>query len=159
MKTILVLLLLYSSALGEEPKFIYDPRPDWGLPAEARAADLSTKGRKAPPNATISSILTNSVMSITMRYYGDLWKNPQEAQGYLRRLLSDQKNHVESSVFWDQGEGVPDIECTLGFKNGSRGKLLLWDWVGCFQDEDGNWCFVAFQDYFRANRPHPKEAH
>jgi hypothetical protein len=155
-KAIVILLSVWAScAFAEDVKYFYDPRPDWGIPREATGPNT---WHKAPPHSTISSILGDSLQEVKIRYYRECWKTEKDAEAYLSGLLKSQNNHVEGGVFWDQAVLVPHIECTLVFKPGAaRGKLLLWDWVGCFQDEHGTWWFVAFPEYFRANHPEAKK--
>ena len=151
MKVLLLLVLIGACASAAEFPISYDPRPEPGLPPKSEEWIHQKPTTNAP--STLSAVLGDSVHLIRIRYFRDCWKTPKDAESYLSGLLKDQKNKVESGPVWAQGVGVPHLECFIIYKNGRRGSLLLWDWVGCVQDVDGRWWFITFGDYFKANHP------
>ena len=151
MKSILLLALVGTFAAVAEFPISYDPRPEpGGLPPSSEWQQQKPV-TNAP--ATLAAALGDSVLSITIRYYRDCWKTPEDARKYLAGLLRDQKNEVKIAPVWAQPVMWPHLECFIQYKNGFRGKLLLWDWVGCVQDAERRWWFVTFPDYFKANHP------
>lgn len=149
MASIFVLLLLASSAIADEIKFIHDPRPDSGFPKEAVQQSRSSHGA---PNmeGSLPTLLSNAVFEVKIRYYSDRWKTPKEVETYLSNLLKDPKTQVYSQPIWAQGFMVPDIECTIMYRVGegnaarySDGKLLVWDVAACIQSPDGKWRWVS----------------
>ncbi len=154
MKTTLLLLLLAAAVHAAEPQIVFAKQPIHpaaGIPEEA------TRQSKVDPqdHGTLAQVLGDSVQSVTVRYYSDVWADPKQVGDYLTGLLADDDTHTYTFQIWSQGVGEPEIECALTFKNQNQqqGRLLLWKTAACVCDSNGKWWFVNLYDYFHSKNP------
>jgi hypothetical protein len=152
MKTALLLLLLAATVHAAVPPIVFDKQPihpEAGIPEEA------TRQSKVDPqdHGTLAQVLGDSVQSVTVRYYSDVWKDPKQVGEYLTGLLANDDTHTYTFQIWSQGVDVPEIECALTFKNQKQGRLLLWQTAACVCDSNGKWWFVNLYDYFHSKNP------
>jgi len=155
MKSILLALMIAAVMacrwLGAaDYEVVYDPKPDRGLPFEAGEEKIF-QITNAP--ASLPALLGSNVYSVKLRYFRECWKTPAEAQGFLNGLLTNQNHTLYSYIPWAQLVEEPYLECSVNYRNGYRGRLLLWDWVGCVQGIDSRWWFLTFSEDSKTNGP------
>ena len=150
MKSVLFLLLLAVASHAEAPRIVFDNRPESGIPREAKLQE------KVNPQShgTLAKLLGDSVQTVTVRYFTDLWTDKKQVSDYLTGLLSDERTETYTFQIWSQGVQQPEIECILTFNNHEQGRLLLWGGTACIRDAAGKWWFVTTSDYY--HRKHPK---
>ena len=136
---------------AEEPRIIFDNRPESGIPLEAQKQEA---GGGARSHGTLAKLLGDSVRTVSVRYFSNVWSDQKQVTAYLAGLLSDDRTEAYTFQIWSQRVGVPDIECLLTFKNDQPGgKLLVWGTEACVRDASGKWWFVPIFDYFHSKHP------
>jgi hypothetical protein len=152
MKLLLFFLLSFAISRAAEPRIVFENRPEFGIPREAE------QQAKVDPNShgTLTQVLGDTLQTVTVRYFSNVWTDQKQVSDYLVGLLVDQRTATFTFQIWSQGVGVPDIECILTFKNHRQGKLLVWDTTACVLDDTGKWWFVSVFDYY--HQKHPKES-
>ena len=88
MKTALILLLLAATTHAAEPQIVFDKQPVHpasGIPREAKLQE------KVDPNShgTLAKLLGDSVQSMTVHYFSDVWTDKKQVGDYLVGLLAD----------------------------------------------------------------------
>jgi hypothetical protein len=146
----LLLPLLAATLYAEEPRIVFDNRPESGIPREARLQEMVD----TQSHGTLAKVLGDSVQLVSVRYFSSEWSEKKQVSAYLTGLLADQRTEAYTFQIWSQGVGEPEIECLLTFKNHKQGRLLLWGTTACVRDDAGKWWFVSAFDYF--HRKHPK---
>ncbi|WP_442511857.1 hypothetical protein SH528x_003603 [Novipirellula sp. SH528] len=143
MKAILLALFLISAAYGEEPKFVFDNRPETGLPREASAqmdAESNLKGvelkefqakltaqekgllDKSP--IQLHEITEGTIKTVRIRYFNqETWETEEQAREYVRGFLAHKSLNTFGFQVWSQGVDVPEIECLIDFTDEYRSKL------------------------------------
>jgi hypothetical protein len=160
MRMHLTIGLLIASAIlayGELPSVVVTNVPDYGIPFEAsrwvhRGQTNAQESTWPRPLGTFSNAV-HSARQIKVRYYDSRWSSEERVRQYVEGLLRDSKNEVSTTPTWAQAVGVPELEGSITYQDGTAGRLLFWGWVGCFQDSEHRWRFVVLQDYFRENNP------
>jgi hypothetical protein len=150
MKIFIVLLWLAAVAHAGTPRFVFENRPESGIPLEAQLqqkVDSNSHG-------TLAKLVGGSIDTVTVRYFSDAWPDKAQVADYLAGLLTDDQTEMYTFQIWSQGVVEPEIECLLTFKNRKQGRLLLWGTVACVRDDAGKWWFVSSFDYY--HRKHPK---
>ncbi len=169
MKAILLPLILISTTYGAEPTFVFDNRPESGVPQEARARltnqeneQLHKKGR-----SNLRELKEGNIRTVHIRYFNkETWKTEAQVIAYVRNYLADKSLSGTDFQIWSQGVGVPEIECFIEFTDEYRkklreenkpcrtGRLLIWHTESCYRDATGSWWFVGAFNHF--HRYHPK---
>ena len=142
----------------DQIKVIYDPRPDAGIPREARFAGTkpdSGSKTNSTSGVTLSivtdlkdygplrNIITNDIHAISVRYYDRSFKDIQEVQTYLTSVLRSGKGSTNAYCPWSEMLPVPAIEATVQFTSGRKGKWLLWRYGrSVYRDPDMKWWFT-----------------
>jgi hypothetical protein len=167
MKAALLLLVLSAMTHAQQPRIIFDNRPESGLPREieveliGRLRELGKLPKAVPPPAEsdrgrpgpLTALFGDTVQTIAVRYFSDKWSGKKQVSDYLSGLLADGRTEAYTYQVWSQGVGEPEIECLLHFKKGEQGRLLLWGNVGCLRDNANRWWFVVFSDYYHGKHP------
>jgi hypothetical protein len=153
MKALLYFLLSLTVSHAAEPRIIFNiqtNRLERGIPSEAK------QQKKVDPRShgTLAQVLSNTLDTVTVRYFGNVWTNQAQVGAYLAGIFADAHTDTYTFQIWQQWVGTPEIECLLQFKNQQQGRLLLWDTACCVRDATGKWWFVSTFDYF--HRKHPK---
>lgn len=182
MNAILLPLFLICVVGAEEPKIVFDNRPESGVPHEARDQDRDatlTREELKSLYATLSAQETidrwpikfhntvSTIKTVRIRYFNkETWKTEKQAREYVRGFLANKSSEVYTFQIWSQGVGVPEIDCLVDFTDEYRkelidkrkpigtGRLLIWNTEVCFRDATGRWWFVT--DYDHYHRAHPK---
>jgi hypothetical protein len=151
--------LLLSFAPPDEITANFEDKPDSGIPV---AAQLQKNEKLAIP-LLWGDVFTGKFESVNIRYFdAETWKTQKQVKQYLLGFLKRDDIRVFSHVPWAQGVGVPEIECSIEFKDDYRkstdrkfryGKLLIWNTVACFRDANGTWHFLTNGDYFHLHHP------
>jgi len=144
-------------ASGQLPSVVVTNVPDFGIPWEARSwlhrdQTNSQESAWSKPLGSFSNAVHNA-RQIKVRYFDRRWSSEEGVRQYMEGLLRDSKNEVSTGPTWAQPVMVPEIEGSITYQDGTAGRLLLWGWVGCFQDSGHHWRFLVLQDYFRENHP------
>ncbi len=153
MKTIVIALMLAARAFAVEPRVVFEKQgiiPVPGIPKEARLQKNKTATLE---NGTLAKLLGESTQSITVNYFSDVW-TPGKLEDYLVGLLAADSTSIYTFEIWSNGAGEPEVDCSLAFKNGKKGRLLLWDTRACISDPQGRWWFVTLFDHYHRNHPH-----
>ena len=137
----------------------FDEKPDSGIPI---GAQLQNRERLTKP-LLWGDVFAGKFESVSIRYFdSETWKTKKQVRQYLIGFLKREDIQIHSNVPWAQGVGVPEIECSLKFKDEYRkssdekfkyGKLLIWNTVACFRDANGTWHFLTNGDYFHLHHP------
>lgn len=152
-----VLIASAMIACGELPSVVVTNVPDQGIPWEAsrwlhREQTNGQSSSWSKPLGSFSNAVHNA-RQIKVRYFDSRWSLEEGVRQYIEGLLRDSKNEVSTAPTWAQAVGVPEIEGSITYQDGTGGRLLLWEWVGCFQDSEHRWRFLVLHDYFRKNNP------
>jgi hypothetical protein len=144
-------------AFGQLPSVVVTNVPDYGIPWEAsrwlHSGQTNIQGSTwSKPLGTFSNAV-HTARQIKVRYFDGRWGSEEDVRRYMVGLLHDQKNAVSTAPTWAQAVGIPEIEGSITYQDGTAGRLLLWGWVGCFQDQEHRWRFLVLQDYYRENNP------
>jgi len=152
MKTAFILLLLAATTHAAEPQIVFDKQPVHPAPGIPREAKLQ---ETVDPHGhgTLAKLLGDSVQSMTVHYFSDVWTDKKQVSDYLVGLLADDSTETYTFQIWSQVVGEPEIECSLTFKNQKQGRLLLWGTTACVCDSTGKWWFVSVFDYFHRKNP------
>jgi hypothetical protein len=169
----LIGVLSVDSVGREEPKIVFDNRPEAGIPLEAKAqADRKLTAREKELAAKAKGIkfhtfTAGTIKLVRIRYFNkETWKSEKEASEYLAGVLANKSSGVFGFQIWSQGVGVPEIECLVEFTDEhckkllaeneacQEGRLLIWHTEACFRDATGRWYYVNIFDQF--HRGHPK---
>ena len=154
MKTsVLCIFLVAVYLIAAEPKFLFENRPESGIPPDA---ERQQENATAEQKQTTLRGLTEGLDSVRVRYYSAEWTSDEQVKTYLRGLLADPTIEAQSRQMWSQVVLEPEIECQLTFNKIAHGRLLLWKSVGCIQD-GGRWWFISFGDYYRQYHPKAKK--
>jgi hypothetical protein len=156
MKLPLLCALSISVSLNAaEPSFTFENRPESGIPPEAQnqQSDPATDKREI----ALPELLEGSLESVLVRYYSSDWDSDDEIEAYLRRLFIDPAIKGWSRQMWSHVVLEPEIECHLRFGKFGRGRLLLWQSVGCIQDASGQWWFIWLADHYHKHHPRAKK--
>ena len=150
---------MLSFVSNDEIKTTFDEKPESGVPI---AAQLQNRERLIKP-LLWGDVFAGKFESASIRYFdSETWKTKKQVRQYLIGFLKREDIQVSSSVPWAQGVGVPEIECSIRFKDEYRtssdkkfkyGKLLIWNAVACFRDANGIWHFLTNGDYFHLHHP------
>jgi hypothetical protein len=160
MRTPLSLAILLGAAgtvYGQLPSVIITNTPDYGMPWEAnqflRLGQTNNEREGwSKPIGTFSNVV-HRARQIKVRYFDSRWDSGDSVRRYVEGLLRDNKNQVSITPTWAQPVEVPEIEGSILYQHGEVGRMLLWGWVGCFQDVEHRWRFLVLQDYYRQNNP------
>lgn len=151
MKTLIILLWFTTLAHAETPRFVFENRPESGIPREAQQ---QVREEFNPlPQGTLAKKVEESIDTVTVRYFLDTWSDKEQVEDYLTGLLTDDRTEVYDFQIWSQIVGEPEIECLLNFKNHAQGRLLVWGGVACVRDDAGKWWFVTTFDYYHGKHP------
>lgn len=143
MKAILLLLFLICAAYGEEPKFVFDNRPETGVPREALAqmrAESNLKGAELKEfhakltaqekellhkySIKLHEITEGTIKTVRIRYFNkETWETEEQAREYVRGFLAHKSLSTFGFQVWSQVVGVPEIECLVDFTDEYRKKL------------------------------------
>ena len=144
MNAILVPLFLICGACGEEPKIVFDNRPETGVPREALAqmraesnlkpevlkelhAKLTARVRKLVAKKhplELPDITEGTIKTVRIRYFNkETWETEEQARDYVRGFLAHKSLSVSGFQVWSQGVGVPEIECLMDFTDEYRKEL------------------------------------
>jgi len=119
------------------------PQEAFGMPQEARK--VSSHGT---PHVlgTWGSFLTNAVQA-TIRFYDKQWASDDKgAKERLIALFGDERAEVWGQIVWANDPTYePAAEGTIRYRNGKEGRFILWKNVGCFQDAELKWLFLALR--------------
>ncbi len=162
MKTIIFTLLFGVATLGAEPSIIFDNRPEFGIPPEAKAQEnLAAHG-----NGTLSNLLGNTVKTVRVRYFNQkTWPVENQARDYIAGLLTNKSTECYTFQIWSELVAEPGIECLIDFTDETRGKvvaahkqyyegrLLIWNTEACYRDPYGKWWYIELFDYFHGHHP------
>ena len=145
MKPFLITVLFIAavtSCRGEGVEVVVTNVPACRMPKEAHDAQSNGTPQML---GNWGSFLTNA-MQVTIRYYDKHWA-PDDARARQRldsHLRSD-LIEVYNRITWAQGEDIPTVEGTIRYRNGQEGRFMMWGTVGCFQDCDLHWLFLAMK--------------
>ena len=155
-----VLLALCLSTVSKgQIQFVFDPKPDPGVPMEALHAgtipDPQSKTGKSDVEFRIvqdekdygplRQVMKDPILWVKIRYYDpSLFKTEGDARKYLTALLDSNKGSTHPHIFWAEGLGVPTLETTVRHTRGRPGKLLVWPYRAVYQDGNGKWWFTAW---------------
>jgi hypothetical protein len=146
-------------AAGDEITVIYEPRPEPGIPREARGAGTTpdpdaTSGSRSRSNITfgivtdlkdygpLRNVMPRDIHAVSVRYYGGSFKDIQEVRRYLTAVLRSEKGSTSTYCPWAEALPVPTIEATIQFASGETGRLLLWRQGRLvYQDPGQKWWF------------------
>jgi hypothetical protein len=123
--------------------------PEIGIPEEARRQKMIHDDS----HGTIAQLLGDTLDSVTVRYFSNIWTNQEQVSDYVLGMLADKRTETYSWQVWSQLVGEPEIDCLLTFKNHRQGRLLVWGTAVCLRDEKGRWWFVNVFDYFHLKNP------
>lgn len=150
---------ILSLVAAEEITTTFDAKPESGIPVSAQ---LQNSERLTKP-LLWGDVFAGKIESVSIRYFdSETWKTKKQVRQYLIGFLKREDIQIFSSAPWAQGVGVPEIECSIKFKDEYRnsfdknfkyGKLLIWNTVACFRDANGTWCFLTNGDYFHLHHP------
>jgi hypothetical protein len=151
--------LISSSFSFQEMKTTFDEKPESGIPI---AAQLQNNERLTKP-LLWGDVFAGKFESASIRYFDvETWETKSQVKQYLMEYLKCEDTQIFSCVPWAQGVGVPEIECSIRFKDDYRkstdrkfryGKLHIWKTVACFRDADGVWHFLTNAEHFRLHHP------
>ena len=151
--------LILSSVSLDDMTTTFDEKPEPGIPI---AAQLQNNKRLAKP-LLWGDVFAGKFESANIRYFdAETWETEKQVKQYLIEYLECEDTRVHSQPPWAQGVGVPEIECSIRFKDDYRkstdrkfryGKLLIWKTVACFRDANGTWHFLTNGDYFHLHHP------
>lgn len=165
------------SGWADEFEIVFDPRPEFGLPAEAAAQErgrrvpepMEEKGTDAaevPEPPKLHELAAGAIKRVRIRYFNkETWATEDDARAYVRGFLSQEKSTAHGTQMWSQIVGMPEIECLIDFTDAHRaklrerhrdlreGRLVLWNTECCFRDATGRWWFVGAFDHFHAAHP------
>lgn len=169
----LIGVLSADSVSNEEPKIVFDNRPESGIPLEAKAQvdrKLTAREKELAAKADgikFHALTAGTIKRVRIRYFNkETWKSDKEASKYVAGFLGNQSSGVFGFQIWSQDVGVPEIECIVEFTDEHReklvaqnkpcreGRLLIWNTEVCFRDATGRWYYVTAFDQF--HRAHPK---
>lgn len=178
MNAMLLPLFFVCGVGGEEPKIVFDNRPEMGVPLEARAQTRvdSEELKKLYATLTVQEgegqwpytfhNTVSTIKTVRIRYFNkETWKSEKQAREYVRGFLANKSSGLNSFQIWSQGVGVPEIECLVDFTDEYRnklrdeqkrcdtGRLLIWNTEACFRDATGRWWFVNGFDYYHSSHP------
>lgn len=142
MNAMLLPLFFICGVGGEEPKIVFDNRPEMGIPMEARA-QMQAGSLTREELKKLYAILTisqegegevqlpfrfhdtvSTIKTVRIRYFNKkTWKSEKQAREYVRGFLANKSSGVYSFQIWSQGVGVPEIECLVDFTDEYRKKL------------------------------------
>ena len=161
MKIGAIVLLLTLSANGEEPKIVFDNRPETGSPPEARDQKPDPKiSISAPPN--FHALTSGTIRIVRIRYFDkEAWATEEDAGAYVAGFLSNKSSKAYGAQIWAQSVGIPDIECIVEFTDevSLEGRLLIWGTVGCYRDTTGRWWYVTLYDHYHQLHPKGNRSH
>ena len=158
---LVALALCFFSVSRAQIQFVFDPKPDAGIPIEALHAgtvpDSQSKAGKSGGNVEfrivqddkdygpLRQVMNDEIHWVKVRYYDpSLFKTEGDAQEYLTALLHSSKGSTHPHIFWAEGLGVPVLETTIRHARGRPGKLLVWPYRAVYQDGNGKWWFTAW---------------
>src|SRR5687768_5437923 len=136
-----LLVALHCALAGAQDRLtvVFDPRPDPGLPVEARSAGTRPSGDTSSRNLSIGLVTElkdlgairnlippKDIHAIRVRYYGESFKSRADVERYLASMLASQKGHTHAHIPWAEGLAVPDVEASVQFSSGRTGRWLLW---------------------------------
>ena len=114
--------------------------PTLGMPQEARKAKLPGNPHVL---GTWSYFLTNATQT-TIRFYNKDWASDDKgARVRLIALMGDERSEVWGQIVWAQPVLEATVEGTIRYRNGKEGRFIMWTTVGCFQDSELSWLFIA----------------
>jgi hypothetical protein len=150
---IIILFLLLPASYASALEIAFQNKPEIGLPREAR----EQKCADAHSFGSLHNTVADSVSHISIRYFSKTWKDEQQIRLFIKALLADERTAVYCYPAWAHILLEPSIEGVVYYKNFRRGKLLLWDFVGCLKDDQGQWLFVLFpKDFKKGNQFYQK---
>src|SRR5262245_14056274 len=136
---------------------IYDPRPEPGVPREARWAGTRPDPDSKPgarsnisfrivddlrDYGALRKVVSADIHVITVRYYGASFRDLEDVQAYLTSVLRSDKGSTNAYCPWAEALSLPDVEATIQFTSGARGRWLLWrQGRSVYQDPDMRWWF------------------
>ncbi len=145
MKAILppLFLTVTVTVYGEEPSFVFDNRPETGVPREALTqmqsesnlnpaelkefrAKLTAQERKLFDKSQIKlhEITEGTIKTVRIRYFNkETWETEEQAREYVRGFLAHKSLDTFGFQIWSQGVQVPEIECLVDFTDEHRKKL------------------------------------
>lgn len=143
---IVIFFLLSPASYVSALEITFQNKPEIGLPREAhnqKCADAHSIG-------SLDNTVADSVSHIRIRYFSKTWKDEQQVRLFIKALLADERTAVYCYPAWAHILLEPSIEGVVYYKNFRRGTLLLWDFVGCLKNDQGQWLFVLFPKDLKA---------
>lgn len=141
-------------------RFFYDPKPERGVPLEARDAGTAPDEPSQPNESksniafrtvrdlkdygALRNVIHGSVAAIKIRYFDIGVIDRARVEPFLKALLASESGNTHSFVFWAEALGVPVIEAYIHFQDPSNpGYLLVWSGRAVYRDPSGKWWFTA----------------
>jgi hypothetical protein len=150
----------YSQQSSGSIRFFHDPKPEPGIPREARDAGTvpadQNELKENRSNITfrtasddknygpLRNVIHGPLMSIRIRYFDRESFDRARAESFLKKVLESEKGDTYTHIFWAEGLGVPAIEAYLQSEDlAYPGYLLVWSGRAVYQDPKGKWWFTA----------------
>lgn len=143
---------------GDDLKVIYDPRPEIGIPEEARHAGTQPKaepGRGQKAGVTFSTVsdlknygpfrnvIEQKILSITVRYFDSSFVDIKEVRTYLTSILQSEIGSTAAYCPWAEALSYPSVEAQIQFESGAAGKWLIWrSGRSVYRGPDKKWWFT-----------------
>lgn len=150
---VLLTLICCGPSMTPSQHVRFDNRPAAGMPIEARRA-FHGFGRRS---ISWRELVGGKIGGFTVRYYDKtVWKSEESVSSFLRNLFDEKESvNVWSNEMSSRPLGVPDLECRVNFTPeeyrrtaanqktfAGKGRLLVWDDLGCYLDCGGAWHFL-----------------